>query len=84
MDDGSTDATRNGSAQLCAGEGLIKVVQLTIGFGQTAAMRAGVEMTCGPTIVTMDRELQKGPYDIPRRWRQLDESYDLVVGGSLL
>jgi len=80
VDDGSTDGTM---ARLLAVKGRdphVKVVKFRRNFGQTAAMLAGFDYSCGRVVVSMDGDLQNDPRDIPRLLSKLEEGYDLVQG----
>jgi glycosyltransferase involved in cell wall biosynthesis len=80
VDDGSTDGTCDRLAALAGQDQRLKVVQFRRNFGQTAAMRAGIEMASGDVIVTIDGDLQNDPADIPMMVHKLQEGYDLVYG----
>ncbi len=58
----------------------VRVVALRRNFGQTAAMAAGIDHSCGEIIVMMDADLQNDPADIPMMLEKIDEGYDLVSG----
>jgi glycosyltransferase involved in cell wall biosynthesis len=49
-------------------------------FGQTAAMQAGLDVSRGMKVVTMDADLQNDPLDIPAMLAGLDDGYDMVAG----
>ena len=80
IDDGSTDGSTDRLIELAAADPNVRVVQFRRNFGQTAAMRAGIEMAEGDVIVTIDGDLQNEPADIPMMLDKLDEGYDLVHG----
>lgn len=80
VDDGSRDATLERCAALVARDPRVRVVELRRNFGQTAAMRAGIDLARGKAIVTLDGDLQNDPSDIPMMLRHLDQGYDLVIG----
>ncbi len=44
----------------------LKVVKLRKNFGQSAALRAGLDYATGKTVITMDADLQNDPRDIPK------------------
>jgi glycosyltransferase involved in cell wall biosynthesis len=57
------------------------VVKLRKNFGQSAALRAGLDHATGRTIVTMDADLQNDPKDIPKLLEKLEkEDLDVVCG----
>jgi glycosyltransferase involved in cell wall biosynthesis len=55
-------------------------VRLRRNFGQTAALRAGIDWSAGDVLVTMDGDLQNDPADIPRLLDVLEQGYDAVLG----
>ncbi|GBD35931.1 Dodecaprenyl-phosphate galacturonate synthase [bacterium HR36] len=80
VDDGSTDGSDQVLEQLALRDSRVKVVQLTRNFGQTPALRAGIDHAQGHTIVTMDGDLQNDPADIPVLVGHIHEGYDVVLG----
>ena len=78
VDDGSTDATL---ARLCAlqrADPSMRVIALSRGFGQDAALSAGICAATGDVIALIDADLQDPPELLPAllgRWR---EGADLV------
>jgi glycosyltransferase involved in cell wall biosynthesis len=80
VDDGSSDGSYQVLEELAAVDPLVKAVRLRRNFGQTAAMQAGIDWSCGEVLVTMDGDLQNDPADIPRLLAKLNEGYDAVLG----
>ena len=80
VDDGSTDATPRHLAALASRDERVKVIEFRRNFGQTAAMRAGLDYAAGDCIVTLDGDLQNEPADIPMMVEKIHEGYDLVHG----
>ena len=80
VDDGSTDGSRERLLELAAADSHVKVVTFRRNYGQTAAMQAGLELSTGDYVVTMDGDLQNDPADIPMMLARLDEGFDLVHG----
>ena len=79
------DGSRDGSAEILegfyeAGEGRVRVVELSRNFGQHMAVFAGFERVRGTVVVTLDADLQNLPEDIPRLVERIEAGYD-VVGG---
>ena len=66
VDDGSTDGTRDRYPALSKMYPWLRILLLKRNFGQTAAMRAGIEAARGEVIVPMDADLQNDPKDIPK------------------
>ncbi|MDB4413716.1 glycosyltransferase family 2 protein [Pirellulaceae bacterium] len=80
VDDGSRDGTAEKIKLLAVEDTRVRPVFLRRNFGQTAAMKAGIDFANGDVIVTMDGDLQNDPSDIPMMLDKLDEGYDLVHG----
>lgn len=80
VDDGSTDGSYAVLRDLAAGDRRAKVVRLRRNFGQSAALKAGIDWSQGEVVVTMDGDLQNDPQDIPRLLATLREGYDAVFG----
>jgi glycosyltransferase involved in cell wall biosynthesis len=80
VDDGSGDGSFAILEQLAAADPHVKVVRLRRNFGQTPALRAGIDWSRGDVIVTMDGDLQNDPADIPMLLAKLGEGYDAVFG----
>lgn len=80
VDDGSNDGSAEQLEKLAGNDRRVKVVQFRRNYGQTAAMRAGIEMATGEFVVTMDGDLQNDPADIPMMVEKAEEGYDLVYG----
>ncbi|MGF1579592.1 MAG: glycosyltransferase family 2 protein [Gemmataceae bacterium] len=81
VDDGSTDNSYEVLETLAVADpSVTRVVRLRRNFGQSAAMKAGIDFAIGQVIVTMDGDLQNDPGDIPMLLAKLDEGYDAVFG----
>lgn len=80
VDDGSTDGSPALLDELAARDGRVKVVALRRNFGQTPALRAGIDFATGDVIATMDGDLQNDPADLPMLLAKLAEGHDAVFG----
>ena len=80
VDDGSTDGTSEVARAIQLSDPSLRVIQFRKNFGQTAAMRAGIQAARGNVIVTMDGDLQNDPKDMGKLVAKVEEGYDLVVG----
>ena len=80
VDDGSTDGSYAVMEKLAARDPRFKVVRLRRNYGQSAALKAGIDWSCGDVLVTMDGDLQNDPEDIPGLLEKLNEGYDAVLG----
>lgn len=82
VDDGSRDTTlqRMEAARRRFGDH-VTVVALQRNFGQTAATQAGIDVSAGEMVATLDGDRQNDPGDLLRLARRLqEEELDLVVG----
>lgn len=72
VDDGSTDGTPAALAAVQREDPSASVIELSRNFGHQAALSAGLELSRGAAVVTMDSDLQHDPALIPamlERWR---------------
>lgn len=76
VDDGSTDKTVEKLKTI----GKITILILTMDFGQTSALDAGIHAAKGEIIITMDGDLQNDPADIPKLVALIREGNDVVSG----
>ncbi len=76
VDDGSTDATVSRVQR----EEHVRLIEFAKNAGQSAAMHAGIHLSRGEIIVTLDGDLQNDPADIPAMMAKLEEGNDLVCG----
>jgi glycosyltransferase involved in cell wall biosynthesis len=76
VDDGSTDNTLV-EIQSCSP---LKIVRFTKNFGQTAAFDAGIKISKGNIVVTLDGDGQNDPKDIDALLIKLNQGFDLVTG----
>ena len=58
----------------------VRVIELRRNFGQTAAIAAGIDYSCGEVVVLIDADLQNDPADIPMMIEQIKAGYDVVSG----
>src|SRR5262249_44560583 len=80
VDDGSGDGTLGVLQELAAQDERVKVVSLRRNYGQTPALRAGIDWSTGDVLVTMDGDLQNDPADVPLLLGKLAEGHDAVFG----
>jgi len=80
VDDGSTDGSRKLLEEIAGKDESVRVVEFSRNFGQTPAMMAGMDISKGDVIITMDGDLQNDPEDIPRLLEKIEEGYDVVSG----
>jgi glycosyltransferase involved in cell wall biosynthesis len=58
----------------------VRVISFARNYGQTAAIRAGIEHAEGDIVVPIDSDLENDPHDIPELVTKLEEGYDVVSG----
>src|SRR5262245_12290724 len=80
VDDGSTDDSFDVLGRLQTRDPRLRVIRFRRTFGQTAAFAAGFDHARGRYIVTMDRDLQNDPSDIPAMVAALECGSDVVCG----
>lgn len=80
VDDGSRDRSFSILEGLAKSDPALHVIRFRRNFGQTAAMQAGLDVSRGAKVVTMDADLQNDPMDIPTLLAGLDQGYDMVAG----
>jgi glycosyltransferase involved in cell wall biosynthesis len=81
VNDGSSDRSGEIIEELAQLDPLhVQYVMLRRNFGQTAAIAAGIDHSCGDIVVLMDADLQNDPVDIPRMLDKINEGYDVVSG----
>ncbi|GIV64199.1 MAG: glycosyltransferase family 2 protein [Chloroflexota bacterium] len=81
VDDGSKDSSPRIIERLHQSDPEhVRGVLLRRNFGQTAAIAAGIDHSCGEMVVLLDADLQNDPADIPLMLEKLQEGYDVVSG----
>lgn len=80
VDDGSIDKSFNVINEIFNKDTCVEVIKFRRNFGKAAALQAGIDISRGQAILTMDADLQDNPKEIPRFLEKLDEGYDIVSG----
>lgn len=79
VDDGSNDETLARLSLLKEPD--MKIIEFRRNYGQSAALAAGIELSSGQWIATMDGDLQNDPADIPRMLElAMTKNLDLLAG----
>lgn len=79
VDDGSRDAGPEIARQLAHRDPRLRLLRLSPGSGQSAALEAGFRAARGELVATLDADLQNDPADLPRLLERL-ETADCVCG----
>ena len=80
INDGSNDNTLEKLQRLCPNEDNWITINLSKNRGQTQAIMAGIDHSCGEIIVPMDGDLQNDPNDIKTLLDVIDEGYEVASG----
>ncbi len=80
VNDGSDDGTGELLDQIAREDPHVLFVDLRRNFGQTTAIQAGFDYSCGQVIIAMDGDMQHDPYEIPFFLKKIDEGYDIASG----
>lgn len=80
VDDGSEDDSWEEIVRLAEEDERIRGARLERWSGKSAALEAGMALSRGEVIVTMDADLQDDAGELPVLLKKLEEGYDLVVG----
>ncbi len=80
VDDGSTDGSFDEIQAQVRSNPMMKGIRLGRNCGQTAALAAGLESSCGRLIAAMDADMQNDPADIVRLVKKIEEGFDVVSG----
>jgi len=80
VEDGSKDKSFDVLKEIAKNDTRVRVLRLSINFGQTAAMMAGMDESKGDLVITLDGDLQNDPFDIEKMVKKIDEGYDVVSG----
>jgi polyisoprenyl-phosphate glycosyltransferase len=78
IDDGSEDETLNAIKNLAIADKRVFFIELSRNFGHQYAIKAGLDLSTGDAIITMDCDLQHPPAvinDLIKKWK---EGYDIV------
>jgi glycosyltransferase involved in cell wall biosynthesis len=79
VDDGSSDKTKQ--QVLDYADDRTVFVELRKNYGQSTAMTAGIDYSCGKYVALLDGDLQNDPADIPAMLELLKkEDWDVVAG----
>jgi dolichol-phosphate mannosyltransferase len=80
VDDGSTDRTSEVVAGISKRDKRVRLVELSRNFGHQAALTAGLALSQGDIVVTMDGDGQHPAEMIPQMLDLVLQGYDIVQG----
>ncbi len=80
VDDGSRDGSLALLKGLAASHALTRVVEFNRNYGQHAAVFAGLKVSRGELVITLDADLQNPPEEIPKLVKALEEGADAAGG----
>jgi glycosyltransferase involved in cell wall biosynthesis len=78
VDDGSTDSSWDRVQSLQQRDQRVIGLRFSRNFGHHTALTAGLDISRGARVVTMDSDLQDQPEEIPKLAAKMDEGYELV------
>ncbi len=80
VDDGSTDNSLANLQKIIPEIDQLIILSLNKNYGQSSALQAGLDNSCGKIVITLDGDLQNDPQDIPKLLFKMREGYDVVCG----
>lgn len=80
IDDGSKDGTWEKILAANSNNPLVRGGQLSRNFGKEGALRAGLALSKGDCVVTMDCDLQNPPEILPQMYSLWMEGYEVIEG----
>jgi glycosyltransferase involved in cell wall biosynthesis len=82
INDGSDDRSWEVITQLTQIYPPIRGIDLAGNYGQTIALRAGIDHSLGDIIVAMDGDMQHDPVYIPKFLKFIEQGYEMVSGSK--
>lgn len=78
VNDGSRDNTQKILEELAAKYDEVKFIEFSRNFGHQPAVKAGMDLSHGNAVISMDADLQHPPELIPELIRKWEEGFDIV------
>ena len=78
VDDGSTDQSLSIIKQLAKSDNRVFYMELSRNFGHQYALKAGLDISNGDCVISMDCDLQHPPEVVPSLISKWEEGYDVV------
>jgi glycosyltransferase involved in cell wall biosynthesis len=79
VNDGSNDRTQKLLSDFAAADGRVIVVELSRNFGHQYALSAGIDLSGGDVVISMDGDGQNPPELIPQMLSLYQNGYDIVL-----
>ena len=80
INDGSTDSSQSKLEDYVKRYDSFKLVNLYRNYGKSIALQAGIEVSNGNLIATLDSDLQDNPAELKNLISEIENGYDLVTG----
>ena len=80
INDGSTDSSQSKLEDNVKRYDSFKLVNLYRNYGKSIALQAGIEVSNGNLIATLDSDLQDNPAELKNLISEIENGYDLVTG----
>tara|TARA_Y100000768_G_C23960961_1_gene675312 strand:+ start:586 stop:1512 length:927 start_codon:yes stop_codon:yes gene_type:complete len=80
INDGSTDSSQSKLEDNVKRHDSFKLVNLYRNYGKSIALQAGIEVSNGNLIATLDSDLQDNPAELKNLISEIENGYDLVTG----
>ena len=79
VNDGSGDRTQEILSRLAEADGRVTAVELSRNFGHQSALSAGLDLSDGDVVISMDGDGQNPPALIPQMLALFESGYDIVL-----
>ena len=80
VNDGSTDTSQKKLEDCIKRYDLLKLVNLFRNYGKSTALQAGIEVSNGDLIATLDSDLQDNPAELKKLILEIEKGFDVVTG----
>tara|TARA_B100001113_G_scaffold68832_1_gene53238 strand:- start:12040 stop:12966 length:927 start_codon:yes stop_codon:yes gene_type:complete len=80
VNDGSTDSSQKKLEDCIKRYDLLKLVNLFRNYGKSTALQAGIEVSNGDLIATLDSDLQDNPAELKKLILEIEKGFDVVTG----
>ena len=80
VNDGSTDSSQKKLEDCIKRYDLLKLVNLFRNYGKSTALQAGIEVSNGDLIATLDSDLQDNPEELKKLILEIEKGFDVVTG----